>query len=118
MRSGSLMATLGVTRQSTMAIFTCVPVLVMMQKRVTSLASSGGRVDGKEWRHRAGRFICSLLIANVAADGHNQADSIAAIMRTSAAKRHNAIAFVLNVCGNTVVNVFCQRDSVPRRQRW
>jgi hypothetical protein len=38
MRSGSLMATLGVTRQSTMAIFTCVPVLVMMQKRVTSLA--------------------------------------------------------------------------------
>ena len=32
------MATFGVTRQSTMAIFTCVSVLVMMQKRVISLA--------------------------------------------------------------------------------
>ena len=32
------MATLGVTRQSTMAIFTCVSELVMMQKRVISLA--------------------------------------------------------------------------------
>src|SRR5579862_8963624 len=37
-RTGSLMATLGVTRQSTMAILTCVSVLVMMQNRVTSLA--------------------------------------------------------------------------------
>ena len=32
------MATFGVTRQSTMAIFTWVSVLVMMQKRVISLA--------------------------------------------------------------------------------
>src|SRR5579863_3051668 len=36
--TGSLIATLGVTRQSTMAIFTWVLVLVIMQKRVTSLA--------------------------------------------------------------------------------
>lgn len=36
--SGSLMATLGVQRQSTRAIFTWVSVLVMMQKRVISLA--------------------------------------------------------------------------------
>ena len=36
--SGSLMATFGVQRQSTMAIFTWVSVLVMMQKRVISEA--------------------------------------------------------------------------------
>jgi len=36
--SGSLMATFGVTRQSTIAIFTWLLVLVMMQNRVISLA--------------------------------------------------------------------------------
>src|SRR5690349_4968949 len=38
MRTRSLMATFGVQRQSTIAIFTCVLVFVMMQKRVISLA--------------------------------------------------------------------------------
>src|SRR5512146_3222418 len=38
MSSGSLMAMFGVQRQSTMAIFTWVSVLVMMQKRVISEA--------------------------------------------------------------------------------
>src|SRR5919198_6763988 len=38
MRTGSLMAMFGVQRQSTIAIFTWVSVLVMMQKRVISLA--------------------------------------------------------------------------------
>src|SRR6266567_1470259 len=37
-RTGSLMAMFGVQRQSTMAIFTWVSVLVMMQKRVISEA--------------------------------------------------------------------------------
>src|SRR6266702_4214253 len=37
-KSGSLMAMFGVQRQSTMAIFTWVSVLVMMQKRVISEA--------------------------------------------------------------------------------
>src|SRR5574338_1074350 len=36
--SGSLIATFGVQRQSTIAIFTCVLVFVMMQNRVISLA--------------------------------------------------------------------------------
>ena len=36
MRTGSSMATLGVQRQSTMAIFTLREVSVMMQKRVIS----------------------------------------------------------------------------------
>lgn len=36
--SGSLIATSGVTRQSTIAIFTWLLVLVMMVKRVISLA--------------------------------------------------------------------------------
>src|SRR5512138_2192332 len=38
MSTGSLIATFGVQRQSTIAIFTCVLVFVMMQKRVISLA--------------------------------------------------------------------------------
>ena len=99
--SGSLTAILGVTRQSTMAIFTLRVVSVMMQNRVISEAVPAVVLMAMQGHHVRGGLVHALIVPDVSAVGGHQADALGAVVGGTAAQRDHAVAAVLLIKGET-----------------
>ncbi len=95
--SGSLMAMFGVQRQSTIAIFTWVSVLVMMQKRVISLAVPAVVLMARKGGIGLVDLVDPFVVADVAAVADDHADPLAAVMGAAAAEGDDAVALVVLV---------------------
>ncbi len=80
------MATLGVQRQSTMAIFTLRAVSVMMQKRVISGSRARCGVDRYIWGEWFCGFVNAFVIVDFSAIAGQEAHTLAAVVGTAPAK--------------------------------
>ena len=70
---------------------------------------AGGGVDGQKRRHRLGGLVDAFEVADVAAVGDHHADALAAVMGAAAAQGDDAVALVVLIDLDAVMDVVVGR---------